>query len=122
MLKKNNQSNLPTDEELKEQENQPCLICGKKGVYPHWVYIWKGKSGYTCDPCGQWFHEVGEYLMKAVGKYCDENGIVHCGWKEKFGSWRFDSFPEGDVQRAKLKGIQAIYERLYPEFEWDLGI
>lgn len=107
---------MPEDTE----DTHYCIKCNRETPNGHWLYLWKGKQGFTCDDCGKEIHAIGYYLLDKASDLYDKHHIAMGAIKEKFGRFEIYAYPETEEQTRIVKATQEFYEKQYPEFTWEL--
>lgn len=97
-----------------------CIRCNRETTNVFWMYIWKGKQGFTCEECGAFIHSIGDYLLDKASDLYHKHGIKMGAVKEKFGRYEIYVYPETKEQHRIVKATQEFYEKQYPEFLWEL--
>jgi ribosomal protein L37AE/L43A len=96
-----------------------CLVCKTITQDRFWIYLWKGKQGYTCEDCGHEIHKAGYTILEKIETILKDHGVTDVYSKEKFGYYRLDATVD-TTQQLRLSEALFNQARLdFPEFSFD---
>lgn len=95
-----------------------CLLCKKNTKDAFWKYIWKGKEGYCCEPCGKKIHKLGYAVCDLVTTELMDRGLEVRDYKEKCGFFWLTCDAEKTDQKRFAEKLFKRYKKKYKDLSF----